>query len=78
MLRREAADLADAVGCQVDPGVTKHTTILIVGDQDVSKLADHDKSAKHRKAEQLISAGQPIRILRESDFLNLVRMESAS
>lgn len=75
--RREAADLADAVGCQVDPGVTKHTTILIVGDQDVARLAGHDKSSKHRKAEQLISAGQRIRILRESDFLELVRMDSA-
>lgn len=76
--RREAADLADAVGCQVDPGVTKHTTILIVGDQDVARLAGHDKSSKHRKAEQLISAGQGIRILRESDFLHLVHMESGS
>lgn len=78
MVRREAADIADAIGCQVDPGVTRHTTILIVGDQDVSKLAGHDKSSKHRKAEQLISAGQPIRILRESDFVSLARLESAS
>ncbi len=77
MVRHEAADMADAVGCRVDPGVTKHTTILIVGDQDVSRLAGHDKSSKHRKVEQLISAGQPIRILRESDFLSLVRMDSA-
>lgn len=71
--RRQAADLAGAVGCQVDPGVTKHTTILIVGDQDVAKLAGHDKSSKHRKVEQLIALGQRIRILRESDFADLVR-----
>lgn len=73
--RKEAADLADAVGCQVDPGVTKHTTILVVGDQDVSKLAGHDKSSKHRKVEQLIERGQPIRILRESDFQELMHAE---
>ena len=44
---------------------------LVVGDQDVQKLAGHNKSSKHRKAEDLILKGQPIRILRESDFLEL-------
>lgn len=70
--RRQAANLADAVGCRVEPGVTKHTTILVVGDQDVAKLAGHEKSSKHRKAEQLIAGGQSIRVLRESDFIKLV------
>jgi DNA polymerase-3 subunit epsilon len=71
--RREAADLAAAVGCEVDPGVTKRTTLLVVGDQDVSKLADgQTKSAKHLKAEALAAAGAPIRIVGESDFSALV------
>jgi len=77
MTRSEAADLADAVGCRVDPGVTKRTTLLIVGDQDIRMLAGHEKSSKHRKVEQLITCGQPIRILQESDFLKLVQMDSA-
>lgn len=68
MPRREAADLAAMMGCQVASGVTKHTTILIVGDQDVYKLAGKDKSSKHLKAEKLISNGQRIRIIKESDF----------
>lgn len=70
--RKEAADLASAIGCQVDSGVTKRTTILVVGDQDVTKLAGHEKSKKHRKAEELITEGQSIRILRESDFRQLI------
>lgn len=72
--RREAADLAAAIGCQVASGVTKKTTILVVGDQDVKRLAGHDKSSKHRKAEKLIEAGVPIRILKESDFKEFVRL----
>ncbi len=50
----------------------KKTTILVVGDQDITKLAGKEKSLKHRKAEGLITKGQPIRILRESDFKELV------
>ena len=72
--RREAADFAASVGCEVDPGVTKRTTILVVGDQDVQRLAGHEKSSKHRKAEELIGKGQSIRIVRESDFRKLVML----
>lgn len=69
--RREAAELAANVGCTVAPGVTKKTTMLVVGDQDIKKLAGKAKSAKHLKAEQLIEKGQKIRILKESDFRQL-------
>lgn len=72
--RREAADLAASVGCTVANGVTKKTTLLVVGDMDVTKLAGHDKSSKHRKAEGLVGAGQPLRIIRETDFKQLVTM----
>ena len=71
--RSEAADLAASVGCQVASGVTKKTTILVVGDLDVTKLAGHEKSSKHRKAEQMGAAGHRIRIIRESDFKSLIR-----
>ncbi len=75
--RREAADLAASVGCEVAPAVTKRTTMLVVGDQDATKLAGHDKSSKHRKAEEFMAAGQSIRILRESDFVMLVDLEGS-
>ena len=70
--RREAADLAARVGCSVSAGVTKKTSLLVVGDQDVTRLAGKEKSSKHLKAERLIKAGQKIRIIRESDFKELV------
>lgn len=72
--RREAADLAASVGCEVDSGVTKKTTLLVVGDTDVQRLAGHQKSSKHRKAEELVSKGFPIRVIRETDFRELVAM----
>jgi len=74
MPRREAADLASAIGCQVASGVTKETTILVVGDQDIKRLAGHEKSSKHRKAEKLVREGQSLRILRESDFRQMVKL----
>lgn len=70
--RREAADLAASIGCTVASGVTKKTSLLVVGDQDVIKLAGKDRSSKHLKAEQLIAKGQQIRIIKESDFKELV------
>jgi DNA polymerase III subunit epsilon len=74
MPRQQAADIAAALGCEVDGNVTKKTTMLIVGDQDIDKLAGHEKSRKHRKAEELISDGQRIRILTETDFNEVARM----
>ena len=69
IVRSDAADMAAAVGCEVAPRVTQKTTMLVVGDQDLSVLAGHKKSTKHRKAEDLITKGQSIRILGETDFL---------
>ena len=74
--RREAAAIAARIGCEVDDGVTTRTSLLVVGDQDVRKLAGHKKSSKHRKAERLLSEGQAIRILRESDFLKISMLEN--
>lgn len=72
--RAEAADLAASAGCEVTQGVTKKTTLLVVGDQDYRRLAGHSKSSKQRKAESLIEKGQPIRILGEEDFQKLVNI----
>lgn len=73
MPRSDAADLAASVGCEVGQNVTTKTTILVIGDQDVSKLAGHEKSTKQRKAEHLVAEGNPIRIIYETDFKALVR-----
>lgn len=71
ILRKEAADLAQAAGAAVESNVTKDTTILVVGDQDLERLVGHDKSSKHRKAEKLIGSGQILRIVGEADFIKL-------
>lgn len=71
--RQEAATAAATAGCEVATSVTKHTTLLIVGDQDIRKLAGAGKSSKHRKAEELMAKGQSIRIIGESDFGQLTR-----
>lgn len=70
--RPEAAALAVRVGMSVRPGVTRQTTHLVVGDQDLTVLAGHAQSSKHRKAEEMQRAGHPIRIIGESDFRTLV------
>jgi DNA polymerase-3 subunit epsilon len=72
--RRKAADLAATAGCKVDSGVTKKTSLLVVGDQDARKLVGHQKSSKHRKAEALMEKGQPMLILRETDFKKIISL----
>lgn len=76
--RREAATEAAAAGCIVASGVTRDTTILVVGDQDARRLAGHELSSKHRKAEKMIEMGQDIRILTESDFVRVLRLSASS
>lgn len=71
--RDEAADMAAAAGCNVEDGVTKRTTILVVGNQDVRVLKGKAKSSKQVKAEAWIAKGHPIRILCEDDFISLVK-----
>lgn len=78
MKRNEAAAMAATVGCRVEEGVTKKTTLLVVGDLDAAKLTPgQSKSSKHLKAEQLMAKGQNIRILRESDFSALCSVARA-
>lgn len=69
--RKAASELAARAGCEVAEGVTKHTTLLVVGDQDIRRLGGEEQSSKHRKAEALIEKGQAIRIIGESDFQRL-------
>lgn len=70
--RQAVADLIHEAGGAVEPGVNKATSLLVVGDQDVSRLAGKAKSAKHLKAEQLVAKGQVIRIVSETDLSRLI------
>lgn len=70
--RKDAAHMAAGIGCSVASSVSKKIDYLVVGDQDITKLAGKEKSSKHLKAEALIEKGISIRIIKESDFKELV------
>lgn len=70
--RKEAERAAREAGFGVGDNVTASTTILVVGDQDVRRLAGKSVSSKQLKAETLVSKGQSIRIVTESDFRDLI------
>lgn len=72
--RLDASMKAFRLGCDIDSGVTRKTTILVVGDQDQRQLGGYEKSSKHRKAEQLITSGQPIQIIGEEDFFSMINI----
>lgn len=69
MSKSQEADIAASAGCDVGLGVTKKTTLLVVGDE---RYARQEKSSKWKKAESLIEQGHLIRIVCESDFRRLL------
>jgi DNA polymerase-3 subunit epsilon len=69
--RVDAASRAASLGCDVRESVTAKTTMLVVGQQDLTKLGGYTKSSKQRKAEDLILHGAAIAILSEADFMHL-------
>ena len=70
--RKEAERAAREAGFRTGDSVTAATTILVVGDQDVRRLAGKAISSKQTKAESLVEQGQSIRIVTESDFRDLI------
>ena len=66
--RSQAAAEAASFGCDVRKSVTRSTTILVVGQQDLQALNGYTKSSKQRKAEGLARQGVGIRIIGEDDF----------
>jgi len=73
MTRREAFQAIASVGAVPGNSVTKKTNFLVVGDQDIRRLASGESvSSKHRKATEMRDAGHDIQIVGESDFLRLL------
>lgn len=73
--RKEAATMAVEAGCDVSTTAKKSVTILVIGDQDTTKLNGYEKSSKHRKVEELIKKGHHIKIIGESDFKIMVGID---
>jgi DNA polymerase-3 subunit epsilon len=78
MSRVEAATFAAGAGITVRTSVSKKVTLLVVGDQDMTLLAGHDKSTKHQRAEELMEEGHEIKIVGESEFMTLVSSKLGS
>lgn len=76
--RHEAAAMAARVGCSVAAAVSKKISMLVVGDQDIMKLRPGEtRSSKQILAAKLIAEGHAIRILGETDFMMLCKLEQA-
>ena len=74
--RRDAMQAVVDCGAVAAKGVTRHTDFLVTGFQDLTRLAaGENKSAKLRKAENLLSKGNQIEILAEGDFVKLLHQQ---
>ena len=72
VLRSEIASRAAMDGFTVKSAVSGQTSILVVGAADMSAVDRPRKSAKHRKAEEMIVAGHDIEIMHERSFLMML------
>lgn len=72
--RKKAAAIAAAAGCAVSTGVTRETTMLVVGTRS-SGRTNGRQSAKERKAAELIAAGQSIAVVGEEDFMEIMELD---
>jgi hypothetical protein len=71
--RREAQQAAVDRGAVASRGVRRDTDYLVTGYQDLHKLGSgQSKSAKLRRAEELATAGQPITIIAEGEFVQML------
>lgn len=72
MSRPEAEHLATAAGAIVKQSVSRKTNILVVGIQNLEATKGSEKSAKHRRAEELNADGYNIAIIGEAQFRSLL------
>ena len=63
--RNRIADLASLAGCDVRSGLTRATTILVVGSDNVGP-------SKLRKAKNLIASGQSLRVMTDAEFRRIL------
>jgi DNA polymerase III subunit epsilon len=70
MCRKDAMQAVVDVGGHCGSGVSKKTNVLIIGEQDLSKLVPgHTKSGKMLRAEELVAEGADLEIMSELEFL---------
>jgi DNA-binding transcriptional MerR regulator len=75
MPHRQAMELVESHGGEGTIHVTRHTTMLVVGEEGWPLENDGGTSQKLAHAVELINAGVPIRIVQESEWLRLLDLE---
>ena len=73
MTRKEANKAVALVGGVPEKGVTNHTNILVVGEQDWRVVGLDGLSSKMKKAQSLLEKGHDIEIMTENDFIKLLK-----
>lgn len=71
--RAKATEMALEAGCNVATSVNKKVTMLVLGEQDLTKLKGKELSSKEQKALELIEKGYQIQLLLEQDFMRLIK-----
>ena len=71
--RKQAMQIVCDIGATIKSGVSKKVDYLIVGEQDISLVGDDGMSTKEERAYELISEGHNIKVINESDFLELIK-----
>ena len=72
MTRKEANKAVALIGGVPEKGVTNHTNILVVGEQDWRVVGVDGLSSKMKKAQSLLEKGHDIEIMTENDFIRLL------
>lgn len=72
--RSEAQELVRKLGGTTPSGVNKNVTLLVIGDEGY--LKEMAKSNKFKRTEEINAAGGSIRIISETEFLEMAGLES--
>lgn len=72
MTHRQASQLAESHGGSAGQHVSKHTTMLVIGEEGWPLESDGSPSVKLQQANRLREEGLPIRIVSESDWLGIL------
>jgi tetratricopeptide (TPR) repeat protein len=78
MTHRQAAELVAENGGEATGHISKQTTMLVVGEEGWPLEEDGQPSVKLQQAHEASTLGQPLRIIRESEWLRLLDLEKIS
>jgi DNA polymerase III subunit epsilon len=76
MTRKKAMEMVLIFGGECHKNIKKTTTHLVIGDEGYAKYERGHKSGKVNKAELMIRSGSHIKIISESEFMQIICMDS--